>query len=72
MYRKTIKENIKNVIKHFSFQHKTHQIESNNMTADNVTGIDLVIDDNVRRSRNSSICEMYVSKVIYYFNKVAI
>ena len=72
MYRQTIKENIKNVIKHLSFQHKTHQIEPNNITADNATGIDLIIDDNVRRSRNSSICEMYVSKVIYYFNKVAI
>ena len=72
MYRQTIKKNIKNVIKHLSFQRKTHQIEPNNTTDDNATGIDLIIDDNVRRSRNSSICEMYISKVIYYFNKVAI
>ena len=64
IYRQTIKENIKNILKHISFQHKRHQVETNNDIADNASGIDLVIDDIVRRTRSSSICEMYVSGCI--------
>ena len=64
IYRQTIKENIKNYLKHISFQHKRHQVETNNDIADNASGIDLVIDDIVRRTRSSSICEMYVSGCI--------
>ena len=61
IYRQIINKSIKNVIKHLSFQQKTHQPEPNNITGDNVTGIDVIINDNVRRSASSSICEMYVS-----------
>ena len=59
--KQTIKESINNIIKHVSFLHKTHQVEANNVIANNEAVADQIID---RRSRSSIICEMYVSNYI--------
>ena len=69
IYRQTIKENMKNIIDRFSDQEKG---EPNNVIANSTAAsnpMDLIIDDSTRKSRSSSICEMYVSTthiLIYY------
>ena len=64
MYKQTIKENIQNIIDRYSHQDKG---EPSNVIANAATTnpIDMIIiDNNTRKSRSSSICEMYVSNYI--------